>query len=91
MPCYDGINNIQIPKLKSDKNTYELKDAFCSACRALEEAGIEIPSAAKRAWAKHKKEDDKRLKQEVEKQYQALRKSGLSKLTKAEKDALGLR
>lgn len=68
------------------------KDAFCSACSALEAAGLEVPPAAAELWELHKQEDQKRIHAEVASERKAqLRQSGLEKLTSAERDALGLR
>lgn len=68
------------------------KDEFCSACTALEQAGISIPPAAAEAWARHKREDADRIASEnANARLARLKREGMAKLTSAERDALGLR
>ncbi len=98
MPCTDeGRQTTQSEqdawdKLERGYTDAELEDAFCSICRAVLEAGHELPVGAKKVWAAHEKRDAKRIKVEnADAERRRLKKSGLSKLTARECDALGLR
>jgi hypothetical protein len=88
MPCTDGGG----PRSDRERFRDELPDAFCSVCRALLAIGGKMPSAAKWAWKYHEAQDKERIAREnADKERRKLKEAGLSKLTKAERDALGLR
>lgn len=107
MPCYydypPGPTSSSGPtwaKQFEKTNGFSVEDlltAFCSVCHALESKKIKIPTPlAQSVWAKHKAADEKRKEKEMaaekaDREVRELRKSGLEKLTKKERDALGLR
>lgn len=87
MPCTDGGPG---PEYYAEVRAY--KDGFCSACTALEEAGIKIPPTAHWLWLKHKQEDGERqAREDADAMRRELKAKALAKLSPAERDALGLR
>lgn len=85
MPCTDGGPS-------PGEHPQDYADAFCSACRALEAAGVPIPIGAQKLWRKHKKEDEDRQRwEDQDRKRAAIKKTAMKKLSAVERDALGLR
>ena len=87
MPCrdWDDTGTVYVDR-------QETVDKLCEAYRTLEKHGINIPSAAGRAWWEAHKKEDAAKKRAEEKRLllQKKKKYILSKLTEEEQRILGL-
>lgn len=96
MPCRcdDYGNTYSDLKREADK----LAEMLCRLCRPIEGAGIlrvgwsEVPADIQEWFAKHKEADRKRQAEEMAKRHsEQLKQNALSKLTRDELAALGIR
>ena len=91
MPCRDW-NDVPNCSYEQRKIT-ELTQMLCSCCKEIERFnGPTIPRDTTTWWIAHKKEDAARIQAEKEhKRKDVIKKQVLAKLTKQEKDILGLK
>ncbi len=95
MPCNGGGGpggGYQGPDLHLGYGFNEWIDAFCSVCTQMERLGIPISPSAMPVWMAHKQYDADRIRNERAKaEIAVVRDAALAKLSKEERDALGLR
>lgn len=97
MPCRSDDyceSDEEISKL--NKKISQLEDMLCSVCTVLDSVNVQVPPTAIVWWENHKQMDAMRKKWEEERKIRELkvkelRNSALEKLTKDERDVLGLR
>lgn len=93
MPCTTGMESYQ-PDYEARRENERLTRVACDIMRAMEHAGVDLAGFSKETqdwWASHKAADERReqaARQQEERE--AHRAVALSKLTDAEKRALGL-
>lgn len=89
MPCTSGSNFEEIAVNRDHLDI--ITRLACDRCRWLEGSGLEIPHEAIQWWRRHKELDRARIeKEEREKRLAEIRKKAAEKLTKEEREALGL-
>jgi hypothetical protein len=90
MPCSDGgPTREQVEQERQDHQT--MTRLSCDRCREIEARGGVVPEWAQSWWQKHKRHDAARLEREaVARRQQEIRMKALSKLTKAEREELGV-
>lgn len=98
MPCRDFRDDDRVIIQENTKKIDKLTRFLCGVMTQLQDRGISINMSEndlkglREWWEQHQEQDRKRLAaEEAARKRKELRKSGLSKLTKAEKSALGIR
>lgn len=89
MPCSDGGPSYDdLQRQARDRDT--VTRLACDRCKWLEKTG-EVPEWAREWWESHKAEDRRRIQEDAQaRREEQIRKRALSKLTKEEREELGL-
>ena len=90
MPCSDGGPSYeQVEQEERDLKT--MTRLACDRCKEIEARGGNVPAWAMEWWTRHKAKDRERLKEDaVARRESKIRKTALAKLTKKEREELGL-
>lgn len=90
MPCSGGGPSREDQEREArDQDT--LARLACDRCRELEARGGTVPEWAREWWVDHKKQDAERARREKAAKTSAkIRKQAIAKLSKAERDELGV-